>query len=523
MPAPVGSRSPASHSCQGRRGTVSAMDSKTAKRRSASPPSATKPSKARASPRRAAPRTPRRRPPARPIWRPRPRRSRPPSRRAGPRARRPATASTAAASGEAPTTPGRRHVDVGGVEEAPVGRVVGAGAAAVGGELRVHRVQPDEVAAVARRLLGEDPERGEVADAAVALAPQRVEVGRDAEAAAPLPVVARDEAAARRHREQGGVRLVAVEHDPVAAGGLRRQGEARAQAAAPVRRVEGAALAAVDVEVVAVRRAVLAQHRDVVAAGQRSPAVDHDLQRHRRAGVAHGRGRQRAQAPVGQAGEAVARLPVRAGLEPHGAQDGALGVGRHAVALARGREPLGRDAGGLGQGRHDLVGRAAPARPDAAPSRSAKSTTERGSTAASPCSSGCGGRRRCAVSRARRPAPARARLGQRDRQRLGAGVEHGRHAVGRAARQRRGRRQHADQRRGGRVLPVGGLGRAPVRQPPGDVGQDDPAGQRRARREAVARQRRMGGAQVEQAARRSRACGPPASTSRARRSALSCA
>ena len=92
-------------------------------------------------------------------------------------------------------------VDVDRIEEAPVGRMVGAGALPVARKERVQRTDACEAAAGAGGGFTQQRERREIADALVAAPPQRIQVRRESEAARAVAQVRRQVAAFRRHED----------------------------------------------------------------------------------------------------------------------------------------------------------------------------------------------------------------------------------------------------------------------------------------------------------------------------------
>jgi len=74
------------------------------------------------------------------------------------------------------------EVEIDRVEKETVGRIIGAGALPIPGEQRVQRVDRDDRRAVLGRERAELRESREIADALVAVAPQRVELRREANA-----------------------------------------------------------------------------------------------------------------------------------------------------------------------------------------------------------------------------------------------------------------------------------------------------------------------------------------------------
>ena len=95
------------------------------------------------------------------------------------------------------------HVDVDRIEKAPVRRMVGARAAAILGEQRVQRIDPDDAASCSRRGLGDRRERGEVADALIAAPPQRIQVRGEAEATPAVANVGRQVSIDRERPPRG--------------------------------------------------------------------------------------------------------------------------------------------------------------------------------------------------------------------------------------------------------------------------------------------------------------------------------
>ena len=90
------------------------------------------------------------------------------------------------------------HVDVDGIEKAPIGRVVGARAFPIVGKERVQRIDADDAAAGARGRRGDLGERREVADALIAASLERIEMRREAEAARAVAKLGRKETPVRR-------------------------------------------------------------------------------------------------------------------------------------------------------------------------------------------------------------------------------------------------------------------------------------------------------------------------------------
>ena len=195
--------------------------------------------------------------------------------------------------------------------------MIGAGALALLGEKRVQRVDPERGVARAARGFGEFRERGEIADALVAVAAQAVELGAQSGGAGVKR--RRPVTGARRDGQMADAYGIVGERELIAADGERRQrrdlhSENAAVTGAPVfaperLRLEAAAGAAFVDQL---------QFRAVGVHGQRrldACALADDQSERQRAAVARD----------GEAFEARARLALGVGRQAHGLEQGALG------------------------------------------------------------------------------------------------------------------------------------------------------------------------------------------------------
>ena len=219
--------------------------------------------------------------------------------------------------------------------------MIGAGALALLGEKRVQRVDPERGIARAARGFGEFRERGEIADALVAVAAQAVELGAQSGGAGVER--RRPETGARRDGQMADARGIVGEREPVAANGERRQrrdlhGENAAVAGAPVFAPDGlgldAAAGAAFVDQLQVRAGGLNSQRRLDAF-----ALADDEGERQRAAVARG----------GEAFQAGARLALGLGGQAHGLEQGALGRLRNDMARPVDVMPVRRESGGAGE------------------------------------------------------------------------------------------------------------------------------------------------------------------------------
>ncbi len=229
--------------------------------------------------------------------------------------------------------------------------MVRARAIAIDAEERMQRIQPEQGPAGARgreRGLGK---RGEVADALVVGAPQRVKMCGESEPSRACGDVVRRVAARRCDDQCRRAVAVVVEEEPVRATGKGRQRDHAPDALPAIRARDRPRRQRAGIDRVIVARAVLAHDvQPLLRAGRGGVLRQRDRPRVTFDG--HDRGGQRAaSAAFRDLDEPRARLLGRRRAEPHRVEQRALGVGADLVTRTADVPPFGGDAGSGGEAR----------------------------------------------------------------------------------------------------------------------------------------------------------------------------
>ena len=377
-------------------------------------------------------------------------------------------------------------VEIDRVEKETVGRIIGAGALAILSEKRVQRVDRDDRRSVRGRERAELRESREIADALVAVAPQRIKLRREAEGA---PVDSWRMAAARR---DGEAAIGSLQRDDVSPQRQARQARAQALEDSAIHAAPGDGLQIARAKIDAAPLAVF-EHK--LQPRRRAPIADRKAQKYVFVVAKRRAHRQRAAIlATRQQAQAFPRLRLAVGGQMQRREQRFDGLARNRVLRAVDVPPTGRHARRLRQRREEF-GRRFPFKSTALGRGLFAQDDDRARGDRDAVRSKLGRRRR----EANAPIEIVARRRRRDGHGLHAPVPDNGDAIS-GARAFHRRIEAGEQRRRGTVAPIFLAHERAIGAAPFDVGNERLV-ERRAQQKAVARQRGRVFAQRDQAAR----------------------